>query len=191
MNSDKAFKFEQRWIEIERERKDLEFRRAQLCRDIRGEFPGGESGDEEFCKWCATKLGVTAFGARELLTQARAVAILPDEAAWKEIGGLRAIRPVVDLSRRDQTSVLQAAKAQHRAPINVMRERGLLIKPEAPVTPLAAPKPQPSPFPVKPRPDPYLDAVVLAQFIAKTNKNIPRDIRAVVERYQAFMRKVS
>jgi hypothetical protein len=85
-------------------------------------------------------------------------------------------------------SVIQVARQQARAPINVMREHGLIRvlppRPEpklAPITPFIR-KPEP------PKPDAYLDAVALAQYIAKTGKSVPKDILAIVNRYASFMR---
>lgn len=174
MNNEKMIAFVKRWREIERQQKDLDFQRSRLARDIRAEFEKGDRGDDQFCNWCVIELGITAFQARELLTRAVAATIVPDDRTWKMIGGYRAIRPLQGLPRKHQVDVLEAAKSSGRAPINIMRERGLAV---------SASKPQ--------QQSAYTDAVTLAQFISRTSKHIPEDILAIVSRYANATRRAS
>lgn len=193
MTNDKMIAFVKRWQEIERQQKDLDFSRSKLARDIRNEFDKGDRGDDQFVNWCTVELGITAWQAKELLTRAVAATVVPDERTWKMIGGYRAIRPLQDLARRDQVAVLESAKSSGRAPINIMRERGLIQAP----TPRAMPTPAPIVVmkrePARPTDEQsaHLDAVVLAQFIAKNSKHIPKDILALVNKYKSFMRKAA
>lgn len=187
MTKDEEFELEKRWIELERRSKDLDFAKSQWARDARARFARGAHGDTLFVEWCVARIGVTMFLAREeLLTRAVAASVVPDEKTWKQIGGLKAIRPVHSLPRNVQVTVLEAAKAQGKAPINVMRERGLLPKPV-----VEAPKavPPPRPAPVVPLPalvskdDARKDAEFLAKFIIDNHKSIPLDVLRVVSRY--------
>lgn len=198
MNNDKMIRFVKRWREIEQRQRDLDFERSKLARDIRDEFDKGDRGDDLFVNWCTVELGITAFAAKELLTRATAVTVVPDERTWKMIGGYRAIRPLQDLPKRHQVDVLEAAKSSGRAPINIMRERGLIKMSEPrPVAPAPAPAPKPIVVTKREAAKPtdeqsaHLDAVALAQFITRTSKNIPRDILAIINRYTSFMRKAA
>lgn len=191
MNNDKMIRFVKRWREIEQQQKDLDFQRSVLARDIRAEFGKGDTGDEQFINWCAVELGITAWAAKELLTRAVAATVVPDERTWKMIGGYRAIRPLEELPKRHQVDVIEAAKASGRAPVTIMRERGLIKAPET--TRPALPTPR-AVVVVKRETRPtdeqsaHMDAVALAQFIARTSRDIPRDILAIVNRYKNFMR---
>lgn len=194
MTNEKMLQFVKRWRDIEAQQKDLDFNRSKLARDIRGEFDKGDRGDDQFVNWCVAELGTTVWGAKELLTRAVAATVVPDERTWKMIGGYRAIRPLQDLPKRHQVDVLEAAKVSGRAPINIMRERGLIMAPE----PVPAQPVKRDPIVVMRRDNKptdeqsaHLDAVVLAQFIARTSRSIPRDILAIINRYKSFMRKAA
>lgn len=198
MNNDKMIQFVKRWLDIERRQKDLDFERSKLSRDIRCEFPSGERGDEQFSNWCVNELGLTSWAAKELLTRAVAATVVPDERTWKMIGGFRAIRPLQDLTKTQQVTVLEAAKTSGRAPINIMRERGLIQAP-TPREPARIPARTSSPVNVTivrkppqndsaPVRDAYADAVALAQYIARTGKDLPRDIIAIVARYASAVK---
>jgi hypothetical protein len=195
MDIDKSFAFEKRWAELEKLRKDYDFHKAEWCRDVRSEYPRGEGGDRQFCDWCVNKIGITESGARDLLVQAVAASVVTDEKTWKMVGGFRAIKCMKDLPRKQAVEVLEAAKTQARAPVNIMRERGMLRTPvprQSPISPISPIKPAPvAVYKREPTPDAYLDAVALAQYIAKYSKGIPRDILAIVNRYKSFMQKAA
>jgi hypothetical protein len=80
VNNDKMIQFVKRWREIERLQKNIDFDRGQLARGIRAEFEKGARGDEQFRNWCVVEIGMTAYGARELLLMAVAASVVPDES---------------------------------------------------------------------------------------------------------------
>jgi ribosomal protein S18 len=187
MTNDKMIQFVKRWREIERAQKDIDFTRSELARDIRAEFPRGDNGDQQFTNWCVNELGLTAFAVKELLLRAVAATVVPDERTYKMVGGFKAIRPMQDLTKSQQVIVLEAAKAQSKAPRTIMKERGLLQS--MPVTPARVTPVLPAPVLDRtanhnaPKSEHERDAEVLARYIAKTGRDIPRDIMALIAKY--------
>ena len=190
MNKDKTFQFQQRWVELEKKQANLDFERSVLAKDIRAEFPAGELGDQAFINWCDIELNLPAAGAKELLTRATAVQIVPDAKTWNQVGGYRSIRHLQDLPKREQVNVLESAKSTGRAILNIVKERGLGPKlPE-----LAPPPPRPT-TPYRPplrevdhdsdASQEYRDCVALVKYLAKNGKNLPREILAIMARYSS------
>jgi hypothetical protein len=205
MNNDKMIHFVKRWRELERQQRDLDFNKSLWCRDLRREFPIGTIGENQFIKWCDTELGLTAGQASELLARAAAVKTVPDADTWKVLGGFRAIQQLDMVPKHQQVNVLEAAKSSGKSLRTVIKERGYGPKPEdASSTPTSKPI-GPSVLGSLAKnynihgtngqsdtllkggsygdTDAHGDAVTLARYIARTGKDIPRDILKLIAKY--------
>lgn len=116
---DELFKLAQRFRTLMDEQKDFDFRMSTWARDARGAF----SNDKAFTQWCGSDLGLTETQSSELLFRGRAAEIVPDVKAWRKLGGLAQIRGVEGLSKKDQVTALEAAKATGRSVRAIVRER--------------------------------------------------------------------
>lgn len=202
MKNDKMIQFVKRWRDLERRQKDLDFERSVFARDLRAEFEPGRLGDDEFVNWCVVELGLTAAQARsEFLPRAQAAIAVPDVGTWNQLGGFRQTRHLVGLTKKQQVDVVQAAKVSNKVITTVRRERGLngappISKPAPRVWQPVATSTSPAVIirrtanlsqvaPANDR-DPTQaekDAIALVQYIARTCKNIPRDIIKIMTRY--------
>lgn len=178
MNSGKLVRFIERWRELERQTKDLDFQRSVFARDLRKEFAAGSAGDDQFTKWCETELGLNAAAACELLTRARAVEVCADEKTYARVGGFKAVRHVIALPKRAQVEVIEAAKSQHKNVLTVVREREKAKNQNTP----AASKVASSTAPTL-RYSSFADAKALAEFIHEHCEDMPASIRTIVGRY--------
>jgi len=191
----KTFQFQQRWRALEKSQRDLDFAKAQFARELRAEFPSGKTGDGEFIWWCETELGLTEGQVRaELLARAAAIAVVPDEKTWTQVGGFKAIRKIAEVpARRDQVAVIEAVKASGKAVTTVLRERGLdgltpvrsVSKPVKPPVVVTIRKTSvlPPSTPANDDGSARADAIALSQYVARTCKNIPREIMKIIAKY--------
>lgn len=179
ISKDKSFKFVQLFREIFKEEKDTDFKKSQACADLRKEFSAGKTGDEQFVRWFAIEFGLTAGQGAELLKRAVTFVAIKDETTWKKLGGYVAIRPLQDLPKKDQVSVIEVAKSTSKPVRTIMRERNLgQYKPEN------TNKPEPA-KPIKPHEVRAIssDAKILAEFIRDNVDDLPKNIARIVERY--------
>ncbi len=193
MTNPKLFDLVKRWQELDRQQRDLDYRKSCWARDARKVFPDGESGDDQFSNWLATDLGMSSKMMKELLLRAEAVQVVPDEKTWKQVGGYRAIRPLGVLPSRQRVTVLEAAKSTGQTIAKVIRDRGLAPKIERESAPKIT-----KPVPVyrtrdvnQDQIDHFTDACKMARWIAANGKNIPRDILTLINRYTTGMRHSS
>lgn len=168
MTKDKIFAFRQRWRELERRRKDLDFDKGVFARELRDEFVPGDDGDAKFIAWCDFELGLGKMHAHELLDRARAAKAVPDEKTFKTIGGFNSIRRALDLPKHERVIAIEAAKAQSKKLSTVLRERNLAG--ETPRRPAAV--------------EPHIQELrLLSSYLAATGLTLPPEVRRVVERY--------
>lgn len=180
MHKDMEFQLVEEWKRLTRARKDLERKESELARKTRDQFADGDRGDEQFIAWLKLKLELTQHQAEELLLRATAIKIVPDEATWRRVGGLREIRAVASLPKRERVEVLEIAKSTGRAIRTIVKERH-------PPVPKIELKPAPI-IPIKRTPEPIADvtltgieAAVLVKFI-RSLRGVPVNVLKVVER---------
>lgn len=168
MTSEKSFSFIKRWRVLEEQRKDLNYQRCVLAREIRAEFAEGESGDLAFASWCDVELGVRGLGATEMLVRAQSMELLKDRKTFERVGGYtRGIRHLLMLPRRERVAVIEAAKTQQKAIATVLRERG-----HGPA----------------PRTSSVRDLKLVAEYLAKSGRRLPPEISVVVDRWAVSAR---
>lgn len=178
MKPDKIFDFKQRWNELERETRALEYKRCRWAFDVREEFPFNKAGDEAFAKWLHDHVGLNSTQAEEMAHRALAIRIVPDERDFKKLGDWRQIRSVGEMvhTKTERIAVFEAAKASGQSLHAVLKARGHWPKPTD----------DRSPTPVAIEPiDHDSDAKVLASFIAlhRGKIAIPPKINELIRRY--------
>lgn len=189
MTNGQMHALKERWRELAKRLKDLDWDITKFAADLRGQFVDGDKGDDAFDSFCELNLGMNATKRSEMKLRAATMSVTKDAKTYKFIGGFRQVKVMRNLTRRQIVDVLESCKVSGNSFGNEMRARGLLEV-----------KPRPEPirvgrrliFPVKkapPKIDPYFDAVTLAQYIARTSRSIPKDIQAVVDRYRSVMRQ--
>jgi hypothetical protein len=169
MHSAKLVHFVERWRDLERRRKDLDFDRAQFARELRAEF----GSDREFGNWCRTELSLQEPQIRDLLVLATAAKTVPDLAVWKRIGGSKEIRKVAALpTKREQVAAIETAKSTGQSIGSIVRARQAITSVPEDTKPL-------------PRRSPVADAELLARHILRTQsvKDLPQLVRAAIDRY--------
>ncbi len=172
------------WRAIERDQRELDFRKSTFSKDLRAKFSAGKAGDNSFRKWCEDHLGLKFNQSEELLARGIAVTIIPDVGTWNEMGGYDAIGKMRDLPKKEQIACVNAAKASNYTLKTVLKQRGHGYT--APTTPITTRKPG------KPaRSAAEIDVEILAAYVARTCKNMPRHIEKLVSRYLVELRKAA
>ena len=170
MNSEKLIGLLKQFRKLESEQKDLDYRRAQWAREARGCF----QDDRRFIVWCKSDLGLTEAQSQDLCLLARAAGVVTDPKTWINLGGSRQIRAVEQLAtKREQVTVLEAAKATGKAIRTLVRER-------LPIAETAKPEFRPADK------RKMIDAEVLAQFIVANISRLPKlpsDVAEIVRMY--------
>jgi len=110
------------WRQIVADRKTVDYRMARWAQRVRLEFSSGSAGDEQFFKWLETELGLSNAEKVEALNLARSFKIVPDQQTWAAQGAAQ-IRRLIDLPKREQVAVLEAAKIEDRKIGSVLRGR--------------------------------------------------------------------
>jgi hypothetical protein len=122
MTPEKSHALIKEWRQIVAERKSVDYRMARWSNRARAEFGSGSTGDEQFFKWLETELGLSNMEKVEALNLARSFKIVPDEPTWSAQGAAQ-IRRLIDLPKREQVAVLEAAKVEDRKIGSVLRGR--------------------------------------------------------------------
>ena len=105
-------KYVRRWHKLTDGAAKIDYERAGLAAEIRGEFPKGASGDLQFKEWSVTHLNVHGRTALALLDSVRALTLFPTEEEWTAVGGWQAISFLSALKRAARRKVFKAAKAK-------------------------------------------------------------------------------
>lgn len=165
MDSGKMVRFIERWRDLEKRQKDLDYERSVFARDLRAALPS----DAAFTKWCVAEIGLAEPAAQDLLLRAIAAKVVPDVTVWKRVGGFREIRAVAALPRREQVNVLETAKFTGQSIRSIVR--GLQNKGDEPVELRRA--------------SPSADAQTLAHFVMEhvPQGRLTPKIKAVLARY--------
>lgn len=167
MTPDKIHTYRQRWRDMERRQRDLDYTRSQWAKDLRSEFPANTDGDNQFIKWCAQQINLGVAGARELLERAEAIQLVPEETAWTEYGGFPEIRRVLPLPKAHRVRVLAAAKT----PDQTIRR---MVRGLAPA--ISATKQSTTPSAKD-------DATRLAAYLVARKVPLTKSIQEIVDRY--------
>jgi hypothetical protein len=123
MNPAKSHALVKEWRQIVADRKAADFRLAKWANSARAEFGSGATGDDQFFKWLETELGLAAAERIEALNLARSFKAVPDPKIWANQGAAQ-IRRIVDLPRREQVAVIEAAKVEGKKIGSIIRGRG-------------------------------------------------------------------
>lgn len=113
MTPEKSHALIKEWRQIAAERKSVDYRMARWSGRVRAEFMAGGTGDAQFFKWLDTELGLSNAEKIEALNLARSFKIVPDEQTWAAQGAAQ-IRRLLDIPKREQVAVLEAAKVEVR-----------------------------------------------------------------------------
>jgi hypothetical protein len=170
--------FIDRWRDIERKQKDIDYLRAVWVRDVRAEC----GSDKAFASWCERDLGLSFGQCADLLSRVAVLDVIPDAADWRKHGGWRGVRPLATMAtKRERVAVLESAKAQGLAVLTVVRQRRYA---QAAARPDIAPKRTPTSGE---------DAARLARFVLSRIDagTIPDDVREIIERWAPGSRKVA
>jgi len=163
MNATALHKLIERWRDLEKRRKDLDYDRAVWARDLRAAV----GSDRAFLEWCSMEILLNEAAAKDLLVLANAAKVVPDATVWKRVGGSREIRAVTPLAKSDQVFVIEKAKSTGKAIRSIVREM------------------TGTPAPSAPRTSPSTDAQALAHFVMDVvpQGRLTPAIRAVLARY--------
>jgi len=159
------------WRALEAAQKDLDYKKSEWAREVRSLAPT----DAKFIDWCSVELRLTQAQAKELLDRAATLAIVPDVKTWNTHGGFQKLRKLVELPKKEQVAVIEAAKVSGHAISTVLQQRGH-VPTSAPVASVLV--------------GPAADAAALAAFIRGVIENgasivVTREIRALLRRYPA------
>lgn len=175
MNATKTHEHVQKWRDLERRSRDVDFERSRWCRDVRGEFGPGFDGDREFLTWLRVSVMVEGDIARELLNRAQLAKLADDARAWTDLGGYRGLRPLLSVSASERGVIVAAALLENKAVRTVVRER------EAIRRSVATPQKPPAPS-VAAATTPAQDDLLVATWVVKHAKRAPADVVAAARR---------
>jgi len=185
MSVDARHKLIKVWRQIQKDQRDLDFRKSEFSKELRAHFAAGKAGDEMFHRWCLDNLGLQRNQTQELLARGIAATIVTDADAWNMLNGYKSIAYVRELPRKEQIAVIEAAKKSGYSIRTIMAKRGHTLpgyapvpvkKSDNPITPSAT-KPQ--------RRGVYADITALANFVAGLSVKVPADIRVIADMYKA------
>lgn len=153
------------------DQKKLDFEITKCAREARAQFSNGAAGDVQFVRECTANTGATADMAKGLLVRACLAAMVPDEKAYKAIGGFEQAKRIIELPKKEQVEIVQQAVTEHRTIASVMRLR-------APTSTAAS-------APIVPRVNVFSDAREIALFVAahRDQLKVPYEIDEIVKRY--------
>lgn len=173
MNTEKLIALAKQYRQLQDERRDLDFRQATWAREAISCF----SNEDRFVVWCQSDLALTAAAAHDLCLRGRAARIVTDAKTWSRLGGMRQIRAVEPLAKKDQVNILEVAKATGRAVRTLVAERFPTVRPAVTSTPVAAQ---------------MKDIERLAKFIASHLDDLPElpsDVSVIVGMYAPIARR--
>lgn len=160
MNNATMLEFIKEWRSLERDRKDLDYKESNWCDRLRSQFPDDTSGDRAFAQWLSVELGLSDARYEELLSKAKAFALVSDRDRWDVLGGYMQIRLLIPLDAKERVAVMGAAISSGYRISTVIRQRQ--SRPEFPSrTP---------------------DIVLLAEFIEQL-PDAPDGLREIARRY--------
>lgn len=169
MKRAESFEFVKRWQELEKERKSWDWKFTAFAADLRA-----ACGDEDtFIKWLEIELDVTGQRAQEMVMRANAHAVVKDEATYKRLGGTKEISHVIGLPRKEQVTVIEAAKAQGKKIHVAIAERRRAN--ELPSIDKIAVPPQ--------RPNYLRQLEIVCQHLALFDDELPPALQAIVDEH--------
>ena len=100
------------WDKLSVARTGLDFKVAQLARQIRTHFPKGSTGDAQFRAWAIKYLGVSGPTAVRLLRAIQAIQEIVDNQDWINLGGWDGVTAAVALDEKDRRLLLKRVRAK-------------------------------------------------------------------------------
>ena len=171
-------KFAARWRELCKEQANLDWRKAEWCRDVRETFGLPPTGDEQFVNYCTQNFDMQPGQAREMLDRARLAKLVPDALQWNALGGFKGIAPALKLPVKQQAEAVRTAQREVKAVATIVRER---TQPKEASKKLAdAPVHQPK---IIAR-SAGRDLAELAKWCHRHVKEMPAEIRVIVDMYK-------
>lgn len=186
MTIDTRHKMIKVWRAIQKDQRDLDFRKSEFSRELRAHFPAGKTGDNLFHKWCLDNLGLQRNQTQELLARGVAATIVPDADTWNLLGGYRNVAYVRELPRKEQVAVIEAAKKSGYAIRTIMARRGHSLPGYAPEPVVRSTGKIEKPASKPQRRGVHADISVLARFVADSGLKLPGDIRVIVDMYKGL-----
>lgn len=169
MSAKKIQQFLARFEALLLEAKSLDFKLNKFAFDLRAEFAKGDVGEMQFKNWITLNIpSATATVANEFVLRAKTAALLSEEEQ-KAVGGFKAVKAVLPLTKTEQVRVIAKAKDENKTVYKAMQELG--HAPEFKT--------------VKPRASAWQDCKVLSEYVANimSGKKIPKNIREIMDRY--------
>lgn len=163
INLSDIFELVKEWQGLERDARDLEFRRIAYARKVRQRFAPGNNGDRQFKDFCIVHLKMKQDAAAIMLTMAIAGGVFGDALELKATGGERALALISTADPAEQESMMRTAKAQAFTIATIWNRRNANKQPT--------------------RRTPAWDAQRMAEYLAKHVKPLPKPLREIVARY--------
>ena len=186
MTVDMRHKMIKVWRAIQKDQRDLDFRKSAFSKDLRAHFAAGKTGDNLFHKWCLDNLGLQRNQTQELLARGVAATIVPDADTWNLLNGYKSIAYVRDLPRKEQIAVIEAAKKSGYSIRTIMTKRGHSLPGYAPEPVVPSNKPIAKTTDKPQRRGVYADIKALANFVANSSLKLPTDVRVIVDMYKGL-----
>jgi hypothetical protein len=186
MTVDMRHKMIKVWRAIQKDQRDLDFRKSAFSKDLRAHFAAGKTGDNLFHKWCLDNLGLQRNQTQELLARGVAATIVADADTWNLLNGYKSIAYVRDLPRKEQIAVIEAAKKSGYSIRTIMTKRGHSLPGYAPEPVVPSNKPIEKSTAKPQRRGVYADIKELANFIARSSLKLPPDVRVIVDMYKGL-----
>ncbi len=168
--------FAKRLAALEKSQKDIDFNLSVWARDLLDAL----GGTKEFIQFCEVEFAMDERKALGFHRRALAVRLVADAATWNELKGFEQIgelfRDNLPIKRTEQIAIINAAKAETRTIVNVLKRRGHI--------PAGRPPDQWNEQPVRVSQKVH-HADIVCKFIAETMnvERLPAEVRAIVKIY--------
>jgi hypothetical protein len=184
MTIDARHKMIKIWRAIQKDQRELDFRKSEFSKDLRAHFAAGKAGDEMFHRWCLDNLGLQRNQTQELLARGVAATIVSDADTWNLLNGYKSIAYVRELPRKEQIAVIEAAKKSGYSIRTIMAKRGHSLPGYAPDPVVKSDKSLEKSTTKPQRRGVYADITVLANYMAAQSLKLPADVRVIVDMYK-------
>lgn len=142
----------------------IDYKKSVLAHGFRAKMPNGAKGDAAFLEFCAVSANLQHNQGEELLNRAKLVALVPDERAYRDVGGYDALVRTVGMTPSAQRATIEQAIRECKTIVTLVREASGTSRP---------------------RVSPWADAKALAEYVVRTagRRGLPADVAAIASRY--------